>query len=114
MEDVQTPPVPAPEPKPRRKYTRRKTNRLIPREPAAPRIVAPAGAGQDAGELEGLSREECCFDCVPERCAISGAPVCIHPYKGGIKPNMQSDPVIVRRYQHARKLLARQAAERKV
>src|SRR5262245_27433706 len=102
---TETPPPAAP----KRKYRRRRTNRVA----RGPRIVPPVAAGREAGELEGLSREECCFDCGIEKCVISGKPVCIHPYKGGIKADMQGDPVIVRRYQQARKELARQEAEKK-
>lgn len=143
------------EPKPKRKYTRRK-RRTVPRPRVEQAFEAP-------DEFAGLTETQCCNDCganlaaaqqarrrmdelemayqrLPSRdpksetvmegdaewlqrnptiaeewrslaktamgrCAISGAPGCAHPLKGGLSPRMQQNPQAVARFQKVKKLL---------
>lgn len=91
--------------KPKRKYQRRR--RLIqaraPRE-ARPAVSAPIQA-PSAGELSGLSPNDCCDSCYDTGiCAISGD-VCVHPFKGGLQSSHQMKPDVVRRFNRAKRIL---------
>lgn len=57
-------------------------------------------------DLTGLSAQECCVNCEPDRCEISMAAICAHPYKSGLQGAQQHNPEVVRRYQKARQVLA--------
>jgi hypothetical protein len=57
-------------------------------------------------ELEGLTANDCCAACRPDRCVISGAAICIHPFKSGIQSAFQTRPDVVERYNRAKKMLA--------
>jgi hypothetical protein len=65
------------------------------------------------GQLDGLTRLDCCSGCGPERCVISGIGVCAHPARSGLQSAMSRDPDVFKRYELARRLLAVQAAEAK-
>lgn len=57
-------------------------------------------------DLTGLSAQQCCVNCEPERCEISMAAICAHPYKSGLQGALQHNTEVVRRYQKARQALA--------
>lgn len=76
-----------------------------------PKTDAPA-------EFFGLTSDDCCADCTPERCAIAGSLVfkngdgtttkeghCGHPNKCGLQPIHKSNPIIVARYNRAKTFL---------
>jgi hypothetical protein len=80
----------------------------------------------DVSEFIGLTSRECCDDCTPERCVISGSLVfrnddgtttrsatCGHPAKGSLQPIQQMNPEIVSRHGRAKKFLALAAVELK-
>ena len=75
-EDITHQPVP-PAIKKRRKQQRRRT--------AAPATkVAPFRAPD---EFAGMTETDCCDECGPDRCVISGINICGHPFKGGQIPH---------------------------
>lgn len=41
-------------------------------------------------------------------CAITGAPGCAHPFKGGLSPHLKRDPKAVARFQRAKQALRHQ------
>jgi len=90
--DMTETPTPAAPAKPRRKPVRRKAA-------AAPKPELPS-------ELAGLTPTDCCDGCNDKRCAISGSPVCAHPFKGGLQSSMMGDPAAMKRHGAAKKALA--------
>jgi hypothetical protein len=60
-------------------------------------------------EFLGLELRECCVNCEPGKCVITGDGICGHPKKSGIQHTHKANPEIVRRYNRARKFLAEQA-----
>lgn len=104
-------------PAPKRKIAKRRKRRAAPRVKAAPKAepkAAPAAAAAAPKEFEGITQLECCFDCEPEKCAITGIGVCGHPYKGGLQSSLLSKPDVVRRYQAVRRILAHQVTDKKI
>jgi hypothetical protein len=72
-----------------------------------------SGGGSALPEFAGITSSDCCIDCEAERCVITGAGQCGHPRKGGLQALYQQDPVILKRYNRARKFLAMEDERRK-
>ena len=77
------------------------------------RKVSAVPRAEKPDEIEGINETDCCFDCVAERCCITGVAHCGHPSKGGLQASMMNKPDIVQRYNRARKLLAHMKTEKK-
>lgn len=101
-------------PAPKLKVAKRRKRRAAPHAPAAPKAEPKAAAAAKASEFEGITQSECCFDCDPDKCAITGIGVCGHPYKGGLQSSLLSKPDVVRRYQAVRRILAHQVTDKKI
>lgn len=95
-------------PKPKRKYRRRKPARA-PRAAAAAKPSPPSADG----EFAGLTPMNCCDDCNPAKCVITGHFVCGHPHKGGLQAADMMKPETLQRFNRAKKYLAQQAVDRK-
>jgi hypothetical protein len=67
----------------------------------------------DNDALEGLTSTDCPIACTVEGCCITGLAVCGHPKKGGLQPASLLQPAVLRRYNEARKLLARENVDRR-
>jgi hypothetical protein len=72
---------------------------------AAPRVekLPPAD-----GIYTGLTVTNCCDKCGVDACVISGKPYCAHPRKGGLHAAQISDPVALKRLNHAKRILGQQ------
>jgi hypothetical protein len=95
----------APVPKPRKKPKRAKRVRAAVAKPKADEAKS-----QD-GELEGLTRTDCPFDCNEANCVITRIGFCGHPLKGGLQSALLSKPDVVRTYSKARRMLAHMKIE---
>jgi hypothetical protein len=90
----------APSPfKPKVRHKRRKRQ--------AAKVVTPFKA-----EFAGLTPVECCANCKPDRCVISGTNLCAHPNKGGLQSALYAEQSTFSRYQRAKKALAQQKVDR--
>ncbi len=88
------------DPKPKRKYTRRKKAK-----PA--RIAAP----KPTGEFAGLTVSDCCKACSPSGCVISGRNYCAHPRKGGLQAVDLGNSEAVARLNRAVKMISLKTVE---
>jgi hypothetical protein len=59
-------------------------------------------------EFLGLDRTECCIECQPSRCIITGDGVCGHPKKSGLQVTHKANPETVKRFNQARNYIAMQ------
>jgi hypothetical protein len=63
---------------------------------------------ESTADLDGLTGTDCPYECGPEKCCITGLNVCGHPNKGGLQAASMQDPAVLRRFNEARKILARE------
>jgi len=92
--------VNAPEPRKKRKYTRRKRQ-------LSPRVVP----FEKKDEFAGMTSQKCCDACREGHCTITGYGTCCHPYKAGLTAKLMSDPVAFARWQRAKKMLEHQTID---
>jgi len=57
----------------------------------------------------GMTNMNCCGDCKPTGCVISGRPYCAHPYKGGLQSSELTNIAAITRLNDAKVFLKRQA-----
>lgn len=70
------------------------------------RIFAQSGDGpKAASEFEGLTVTECCDDCSPQGCIISGKFYCAHPMKAGLQPREKNDHEALKRFKRSKAAL---------
>lgn len=81
---------------------RRKARRRAPRRKAERATAA-------AAEFDGLTATNCCADCSPQRCVLTGRPICGHPYKGTLA---FADNGIHARIGRARKAIQKQKIDK--
>lgn len=72
---------------------------------AAKPVVAKAAATPKTAEFDGLTVANCCDNCAPTRCVISGIGVCMHPHKGGLHAPQMRDTKTLARYNRAKAFL---------
>lgn len=96
------------------------------KKPDAPKKAADESApkpqkaeAQKPHEFEGLTAQDCCFDCNEKGCIISGTgnpglDVCIHPCKGGMQAEHKRRPDVVARFTRARRYLSHQKVDKGV
>jgi hypothetical protein len=99
---------PALPPRLKRAYRRRKLQ-LMPRD-AKPRVAEPKPSKVDEVEFAGLTVANCATRCGP-LCFITGN-VCGHPYKGGLQAPHRMQPLVLERFERARRYLKQQAIEK--
>jgi hypothetical protein len=58
-----------------------------------------------ATEFEGLTATECCDDCHPDGCVVSGSWYCAHPMKTGLSAADKGDHVKLKRFKRAKDFL---------
>lgn len=58
-----------------------------------------------ATEFEGLTVTECCDDCSPKGCIVSGTWYCAHPAKGGLQAKEKGDYAALKRFKRAKAVL---------
>lgn len=87
-------PAPAPKPAKKRRAIKRKKKSAAP----APKPV---------GIYAGMTVSKCPAACVPEKCVISGRPICAHPGMGGLQASMAT-PDAVERFKEAQRYLGEQ------
>jgi hypothetical protein len=86
------------------KPVHKRTNRRR-KKRRAPKEVAPP---EPTGEFVGLTPKECPTACNADRCVISGAGVCGHPYKGA--PQVHSADALTR-FNEAKKFLGKRKVD---
>jgi hypothetical protein len=62
-------------------------------------------------EFAGMTITDCCDNCCPEKCVISGIGHCSHPAKGGLQAAQMNDPAALARYRRAKRLLRHQKVD---
>lgn len=72
---------------------REKKNVQVAKQPAA------------TSEFEGLTATECCDNCSPKGCVISGNWYCAHPMKSGLQAADKGDHVKLKRFKRAKEFL---------
>jgi hypothetical protein len=87
---------PEQQPAPGKRKTRRRTRHKATGDKVVPLKVPD--------EFSGMTEVDCCGGCNAERCVISGANVCGHPFKGGQIP--PGDDAAMARSLRAKKVLA--------
>lgn len=77
--------------------------RIFAKSGGAPPNSLPLKAA--AMEFEGLTVTECCDDCSPKGCIISGAFYCAHPMKAGLQHKEKNDHEALKRFKRAKAVL---------
>jgi len=75
--------------------------------------AAKADTAEAHDELDGINDRECCFDCMPDMCMITGDGHCGHPNKGGVQAHHMGKPDVMVRFNRARKMIRHQTVEKK-
>lgn len=65
----------------------------------------PAKQSAPASEFEGLTATECCDNCSPKGCVVSGSWYCAHPMKAGLQAKEKGDHMALKRFKRAKEFL---------